>query len=178
MRGVVEGLATPYPLSGLLPAFLQEDEFTVRLTEGFDAVIAPLIAVLDCIDAYVDPLLAPEDFVPWLASWVDATVDGQWEDRRVRESILAATAMHRVRGTTRGLQEQLELATGGVVTVEETGGSWCSTSPTETGEEQEPALVVRIVVDDVGSVRQGLGEVLVDRMKPAHVAHLIEVVGR
>lgn len=178
MRGTVVGLPTPYPLSGLLPAFMQEDDFTVRLTQGFDTVVAPLISVLDCLDAYVDPLLAPDDFVPWLASWVGATVDGHWADQRVRQSILAASSMHRQRGTVEGLRAQLALATGGDVEVGDTGGVLCSLSPTDAGHEPEPGLVIRIAVDDPGSVRLSVLEELVDGMKPAHVPHVIEVVSR
>ena len=178
MRGTVVGLPTPYPLSGLLPAFLQEDDFTVRLTQGFDDVVAPLISVLDCLDAYVDPLLAPPDFVPWLAAWVGATVDEHWADLRTRQSVLAASSMHRQRGTVDGLRSQLALATGGDVQIEDAGEVRCSVSPTGDDDQTEPSLAIRIAVDDPGSVRVSVLEELVDGMKPAHVPHVIEVVSR
>lgn len=178
MRGTVDGLATPHPIGGLLPAFLQEDDFTVRLTTAFDAVLAPVFSVFDCLEAYVDPLLAPDDFVPWLATWVGtATVDGS-VGRRTRENILASTPMHRLRGTAAGLQAQLELATAGEVEIVETGEFQVSTSPTQDEDEPDPAILIRIKVDTVDSVRMRLVEDLIDRMKPAHVPHAVEVVTR
>jgi phage tail-like protein len=178
MRGTVEGLPNPHPISGLLPAFMQEDDFTVRMTEGLDAVLAPLVSVLDCLDAYVDPMLAPDDFVPWLASWVGATVDSHWADQRVRLSIVTASEMHRLRGTVEGVRAQLVLATGGDIEVLGSGGIELSSAPTDGVDEGDPHLVIRIAVDDPAAVRLSVVEELVDSMKPAHVPHTIEVSAR
>ena len=123
MRSSVAGLPTPHPLGTLLPAFMQEDSFTVRLTEGLDAVLAPVMSVLDCLDAYVDPLLAPEDFLVWLADWVGAALDEHSGDGERRRNVLSAAEMHRSRGTVAGLRAHLELATGGDVEVIEAVGS-------------------------------------------------------
>ena len=61
MRTQVQGLATPYPIHRFVPAFLQEDDFVVRFTTGLDHVVAPVVSALDCLEAYVDPRLAPDD---------------------------------------------------------------------------------------------------------------------
>ena len=106
MRSSVDGLATPYPLAALMPAFMQEDSFAVRLTTGLDDVIAPVISVLDCLDAYVDPLLAPSDFVTWLAGWVGAPLDDNWDDALRRREVLASAVLYRMRGTLEGLRAQ------------------------------------------------------------------------
>lgn len=178
MRGTVVGLSNPHPMSEFLPAFMQEDDFTVRMTRGLDTILAPLVAVLDCIDAYVDPLLAPDDFIPWLASWVGATVDGHWGDQRVRQSIVAASSLHRLRGTPEGIRAQLALATGGDVEVIGVDGVDYSVSPTADIEDDAPRLLIRVAVDDPAEVRPGVLEELIDGMKPAHVPHRIEVVAR
>ncbi len=176
MRGGVVGLPTPYPLSGLLPAYLQEDEFAVRLTDAFDGVLAPAIAVLDCLEAYVDPLLAPDDFVDWLASWVGLDVDAHWEEPRRRHSVLAAITLHRARGTIEGLRAQLALATDGEVEVTETGGTVWALTPSENDDDTAPYLHIRVVTDDPEGIRPAALEELVEAVKPAHLPHSIEVV--
>jgi phage tail-like protein len=180
MRAEVPGLRTPYPLSTLVPAYLQEEDFVVRMTGGLDDVLAPAIAVLDCLDAYVDPLLAPPDFVTWLGSWVGAPLDDNWPDDRRRWSVLAACELHRLRGTVPGLRSLVSLATGGEVTVTEPGGVERSGSPTgpEQASGSRESLVVTVAVDDPGAVRRAALEELVDAAKPAHVPHVIEVVPR
>src|SRR4029453_7641000 len=73
MRATAAGLATPPPIGEHLPALFQEDEFAQRFVGALDEVLAPVFAVLDCLDAYLDPWLAPPDFVDWLADWVALT---------------------------------------------------------------------------------------------------------
>lgn len=184
MRSGVAGLGTPYPLHQFVPAFLQEDDFVVRFTTGLDHVLAPVISVLDCLDAYVDPRLAPEDFLEWVAEWVGATLDDHWSEEHRRTGVLVAAEMHRLRGTVPGLRSLVALATGGEVEVGEGGAQtrW-STRPTEesaagAGPGHERRLVIRISVDDPVSIRQAALEELVRAAKPAHLPHTIEVVPR
>jgi phage tail-like protein len=176
MRRDVPGLATPYPLATLVPRVLQEDDLLVRLVSGLDDVLAPAISVLDCLDAYVDPLLAPPDFVEWLAQWVGAPTDDHWSQHRRRRSVLAAAALHRGRGTVRGLVTLVELATGGSVEVVEPGGTSWSTAPTDLPAAGEDVLVVRVAVEEPQSLRLAALEELVEAAKPAHLPHRIEVV--
>jgi phage tail-like protein len=178
MRRDIEGLRTPYPLATMLPAYLQEDQLVVRVTAGLDDVLAPVVSALDCLEAYVDPRLSPEDFLTWLAAWVGATLDDHWSDERRRACVLAAAELHRQRGTVEGLRRLLALATGGDVTVDEVGGVTWSTRPTPRDEQPVPSLAVTVAVDDPVSVRRSVLEDLVRSAKPAHVPHTIEVVSR
>ncbi len=61
MRGLVLKLETPHPLGSSLPGIYQQDTFAQRLTSAFDDALAPIFSTLDNFDAYLDPLLAPED---------------------------------------------------------------------------------------------------------------------
>lgn len=178
MRGSVPGLLSPYPLRELLPAYLQEDRFAVRWVAGFDDVLAPVVSVLDCIDAYVDPYLAPDDFPVWLAGWVGALVDDTWTDDQQRRAVASAAAIHRVRGTVAGLRAQLELATDGQVEFTGDGGvTWSSTPDPTFATKVEPRLLIRITVADPDSVSVAALNRIVDAAKPAHLPHVIEVVG-
>ena len=138
MRGTVDGLASPHPIGGLAACVSAGRRLRCPTDHGFRrSAGAPLLG-FDCLDAYVDPLLAPDDFVPWLGAWVGTTAYDRSVDRRAREGILASTPMHRLRGTAEGLRAQLTLATGGEVEVEETGEFQCSTSPTEDHDQPDP----------------------------------------
>ena len=182
MRGDVIGLPAPgalpvaRPLGSLLPAYLQEDEFAMRWTSGFDAVLAPLQAVLDCLDAYVDPQTAPPDFLDWVAAWVGVDLDEHWAGGRAREAVGAAVGLHRLRGTADGLRAQLEVASGGRVEIEEPGSVTWSSAPTGalTGRG-EAVLRIRVFVPDPEDVRVGALDAIVESAKPAHLPHVIEV---
>jgi len=87
MRAAVPGLPTAVPLSAMLPGIFQEDPFTVRFVSGFDDVLAPILSTLDCLPAYFDPSLAPEDFLGWLAGWVGLSLDENWPLERRRDLV-------------------------------------------------------------------------------------------
>jgi phage tail-like protein len=181
MRGTVAGLATPYPLVTLLPAVYQEeDPFVARFTGGLDDVLAPIIATLDSLEAYVDPLLAPEDFLAWLAGWVGVTVNENAPVALHRATVARAAELHRLRGTVAGLKASLELLTGGDVEVEDSGGVASSNIP-DTAAPGDPRPWVRVSVRvpkhtgwSPDALRTAV-EAAVVAAKPAHVQHIVEV---
>jgi phage tail-like protein len=181
MRGTVIGLATPYPLISLLPAVYQEeDPFIGRFTAGLDDVLAPVIATLDSLEAYVDPRLAPEDFLAWLAGWVGVTVNENAPVALHRSTVARAAELHRMRGTVSGLRTTLELLTGGEVEVVESGGvAWSDRPGTPAPGDATPWLrvVVRIPADTDWSpaALHAAVEAAVVAAKPAHVQHSVEV---
>ncbi len=122
---------TQNEIAQLLPEIFQR---TLRqgsplnvLLEVMETLHAPSEAALASLDGYFDPYRTPDEFVPFLAMWVDlgelireapeqfaaddtppiATGSG-----RLRELIAAAAFLSKWRGTYRGLQRFLETATG------------------------------------------------------------------
>ena len=176
MRGTIEGLRSPHPLALGLPAIYQEeDPFTVRLTEAFDAVLAPIFSTLDNLPAYFDPALTPPDFLGWLASWVALDLDETWDLARRRQAVASGVDLLRRRGTAVGLADELRLATGAEVEVLENGGTAWSLDPgSPMVGSPEPALLVRII--GAGDVDLDRVESIVRGAKPAHVPHKVEVV--
>jgi phage tail-like protein len=177
-RSTVDGLRTPYPLASLLPGFLQEDEFAVRFTAGLDDVVAPVISAVDCLDAYVDPRLAPQDFLEWLAAWVGAPLDDNWTDEQRRASVGGAAELHRLRGTVEGVRRVVVLATGGNVEIGGSGGVTWALSPTDDQPQDATGLVIRVTVDRPDELRLAALDELVELTKPAHLPHRIEVEQR
>lgn len=122
---------------------------------------APVERILAELPRYFDPQRTPEEFVPFLAHWVDLA---RWLDDgggfapgtgRLRQVVAAAAELSRVRGTVDGLRQALEWATG-------VGGVQIESSA------ERPFHVVI----DVPGEAQPLHE-LIDRIvrqeKPAHV---------
>jgi len=177
MRAAVAGLDTPYPISGLLPAVLQEDRVAMQWTAALDEVLAGPISTLDCLPAYTDPLLAPDDFVRWLGRWVGAVLDENWPLERQRATVANSVRLYRMRGTVEGLRALIEVVTGGEVELTESGGIRWSLAPNTAPPGEAVAwLSVRVTVPRDASVDAAALEELVIAEKPAHVAHRLEVV--
>src|SRR5215467_8354118 len=177
-RAYVPGLLSPHPLGDRLPSMYLEDSLVQRMTDAFDEVLAPIFSSLDNLEAYVDPELAPQDFLLWLGDWVGLALDESWPVERRRAVLAAAAGLYRVRGTARGLAAYLEILTGTEVEIQETGGTAYS-----TGSDIEPpgspnfAMVVRMRALAGSQLDMARLEALVTAAKPAHVVHRIEVVG-
>lgn len=128
MRGLIPGATAPSQIASALPAMYADDEFAGRLTDALDEVTAPLHTSLDSLDAYVDPLLAPADYLQWLASWVGVTADLRGADRA---SVAGAAGRHAVRGTPAGLLDEVVRVAGvsaSDVEISEPGGVTWSAS--------------------------------------------------
>jgi phage tail-like protein len=183
MRIGLTRLPTRHPIGEQLPGVYAEDEFVQGFTGALDDVLSPVFATLDSFSAYLDPRLAPADFLDWLARWVALDVDESWTPAQRRELITKAVELHRWRGTRRGLAEHVMLLTGGVVEVTDSGGSsWSPTPDTAPPGEASPWVRVRVSVEQASeqtlAAMRSAVEAAVAAAKPAHVAHSVEVVSR
>jgi phage tail-like protein len=181
VRGTLdaEALASPHPIAGLLPGLLQDDDLVLRFTAALDTVLAPVFGTLDSGDAYVDPLLAPLDFVRWLSQWVGVDLDASWPEARQRQLVARAAELYAWRGTVRGLAELIETTTGLVADVVDSGDvAWTSSAAPEAAlpGSAPPALVVRIRAAHPDSVDTARLDALITGAKPAHVPHRVELV--
>jgi phage tail-like protein len=178
-RGLVSSLTTPHPLGQYLPSLYQEDDFAQRFLSAFDAALAPIFSTLDNLNAYMDPWLAPEDFLDWLGSWFGLVLDEAWSVERRRALVANAFEFYRMRGTSRGLKAHLEVFTGGTVEIVDTGGLATSTTAgAPFPGSPNFALLVRVQVDDPAAINMVRLEALVAAAKPAHLTHRIQVVKR
>ena len=179
VRTAVPRLPSPHPLGGFLPALLQEDPFAIAFVSGLDEVLSAALWSLDNLEAYIDPGVAPEDFVDWLAGWLAIELDETWSEDRKRALVRQAAEIHRTRGTVAGLRAHLELVTGGTVEIVETGGAaWSQTSGASMPGEPEPRMTIRVSVEDTRSVDARGLQRLVTAAKPAHVSHALEIATR
>ena len=155
----------------LAPCY-HEDEFLGRFLLIFESILDPLERMIDQLDLYFDPRLAPEALMPWLASWVDLTLNEKWSVEQRRALIRAAPDLYRWRGTRRGLREYLRI--------------YCGVEPAITDREEERrgerasrlgAHVFRVVLDvpDPDLIDRELVHAIIDAEKPAHASYLLEI---
>lgn len=173
-RRLLPGLPTRHPLGAQLPAVYAEDAFVQNFTAALDEVLAPVLCTLDNLPAYLDPALAPEDFVALLAAWVGADP----EAGAGREAVAGAVAAHAVRGTCAGLAQEIRLAFGVTAEVSDGLTSLASTSAlTPLPPAAPPRLTVRVRTADPAALDVRALRALVARNRPAHVPYTVEVVG-
>jgi phage tail-like protein len=177
MRGAGAVLANPFPMGERLPGLYQDDDFIQRFTSAFDEALAPAVAALDNLAAYLDPAVAPADFVEWLAGWVGVSLDENWPLERRRDLVAQAAVLYRRRGTAGALAEQVALYAGVVPEVVETGGvAWSAEPGGPLPGSTEARLTVRVTVPDPSAVDVRRLEAIVAEAKPAHIPATVEVV--
>jgi len=177
MRAAVPGLPSPHPIGEQLPAVYAEDPFVQGFTGALDEVLAPVLSTLDNFSGYLDPGLAPEDFVGWLAHWVALRVDESWSPAQLRQLVTRSVELHRWRGTQRGLAEHVRLLTGGAVEVTDSGGVVAAQQPGAPLPDPGPAWVqVRVRVPEPGRIDEGRLRATVVDAVPAHVRVSVEVL--
>ena len=178
-RGLLPDLAVAHPLGEMLPSLYLDDEFAQQLCAGLDQVLAAAVGALDSIDAYVDPALAPPDFLVWLAGWVGLLIDETWPEEQQRRFVTEAVDLYRWRGTARGLAGLVRIYVGVEPEIAETGAVSWSSAPggplPGRASRVNPALLVRVRVPDPSAVDQRRLTAIVAAATPAHVPYKIEV---
>jgi len=122
-----------YRTSKPVPAFFHEDPLFLELCGAFDDMLGPFVLALDCFSAYLDPWLAPADFLGWLGGLVGAE-RGPEQERAQRAHVAGAVRGYRARGTAQGLRaaaaaaagvpdNEVSLTEGGAVTWADTPGA-------------------------------------------------------
>lgn len=184
-RVALDGATSPHPLADGLPAlFRSSDEaFLERLCGALDQVLAPVLVTLDSLDAYLDPALAPDDFLAWLGGWMGLRGRFAWPEPAWRSLIAESSELYATRGMAKSVQRIAELFSGGTVTVQDPGGSAVLADPdgaAPTAALPQLRVIVRVrggrIAADDTSAMAGLREV-VRAAVPAHLALKVEVTG-
>lgn len=109
-----------------LPRVLQQDRFTRRFLDVFEGIADGVRSEIDALEYYFDADTSPTEFVRWLGTWLQVTVDASMPEERQREVVRAAGEYYARRGTTSGLQGLLEAITHGEVRIVDGGGTWAT----------------------------------------------------
>ncbi|GIE81764.1 tail protein [Actinoplanes philippinensis] len=176
MRAAIDGLRSPYPLGAQLPAVYADDVLMQAFAGGLDDLLAPLLGVLDNLDAYFRPGTAPDDFVDLLGAWTGvepALVAAE----HLREAVALAADRHRRRGTRAGLAAAVRLAFGVLPEITESGGAVWSARPLGPFPgDRTPGLTVTLRVPDPSAVDPARLDAVVAAARPAHLPYRVAVL--
>jgi phage tail-like protein len=172
-----------------LPAIYQEEEssrdFLERFLALYETFFSGLERQIEQVARYFDAeaVVARDEFLRWLASWLALAVDKSWDEERLRALVKRAPDLFKKRGTRAGLEELIELFTGERPLIFEHFQSECAT------DAELKALLARLYGTDPycfcvllkpfplksDEQRQAVRRIL-DREKPAHTCAGLQVL--
>ena len=161
-------------LRGGLPALYQENDFGMRFVGALEAVLDPIVAVLDALPAHFDPDHAPRDVLDLLAAWLGQEVDESQPLAERRELVRRSAELARWRGTRRGLELALALAFPGAPTrVEDSGGVYWRDG--EAPPDAPPSSFVVYCDRPVPETTQAAMARCIEQYKPVHSTYRLRV---
>jgi phage tail-like protein len=165
----------PELLAPLLGEPLSSDPFLRRFLAIVEPALWPVVETLDSFAAFLDPYTTSEEFLHWLASWLDLALDEGWDSDRRRRLVASAVVMYRWRGTKRGMLEHLTAYLGTVPeVVDEAERVEVADEPVVGGEPIAPMFRV-IVNGPAPEAELSRLRAIVELAKPAHAGYRIEV---
>ncbi len=99
-----------------LPSFY-DVPFMHRFLALFESLLEPIVWRIDSRDLLLDGQTAPDEFLPWLASWYAFTFDYMWTEAQKRALLHVAPTIFNWWGTARALQTVLDIYVGQPVTI-------------------------------------------------------------
>ena len=118
VRPSVTRMTVFYPRSSYLrylPAVYQEDpgskEFLERFLSIFETVFYDLETEISQVFKYFDADTAPQEFLAWLASWLNLAMEEEWPEEKKREFIQQASLLYKLKGTPDGISRFIEIYT-------------------------------------------------------------------
>ena len=165
-----------------LPALFQDDEFMGRLLLIFESILKPVENTVDNLALYLDPLVIPESLLPWLAFWVDLTLDPTWPEERRRQLVKSAAELYRWRGTRRGLAEYLRIYTGSIPEISEYIPGMRLDHETKLGINTQLGssgeghhFTVTLEVDGDSEIDVSMVRAIIEAQKPAHTVYTLQI---
>jgi phage tail-like protein len=164
-----------------LPAIYSQSDFMGRFLLVFEDIWGPIEAMLDNISSYFDPNLAPEELLPWLASWVNLVLDETWPLERRRQLVGSAVELFQWRGTVKGLRDYLRIYAGvepeiiedygGIPLDERSRLGW----NTVLGEARPYTFTVVMKPSSSSAVDLDKVRAIIDAEKPAHTDYTVRL---
>ncbi len=165
-----------------LPGIYSQGDFMGRFLMIFETVLGPIEGVLDNISHYFDAGTAPEELLPWLASWVNLALDETWPLERRRELVGSAVELFRDRGTRRGMRDYLRVYSGVEPKITEDYGGISLAGHarlglnTVLGAGRPHTFNVTLELADPDSVNVEQLKAIIEAEKPAHSGYTLEIL--
>ncbi len=148
-----------------LPSFFSRDGLFDRFLMIFESILAPIEQAVDHVPLILDPRTMPTDLLPWVASWLDLTLNENWPEERRRDLIRAASDLYRWRGTRRGLSRYLEIYAG-------------VTPELDDVLDQPQTFRVTLQAQADEPIDEELVRAIIENEKPAHTAYELSIKRR
>lgn len=146
-----------------LPVGMLQSEFFVRFVSIFQELGSTLLENADLVDHLADTSVTPVPMLSHLASWIGVdSVDPRLPEELQRVILASSAKTLTHRGTRAGLQEYLQMLSGGSAEVEDGGGVW-----PEGGAPSDVAWV-RLRVESTGHHGEDEFVAMVRDEIPAH----------
>lgn len=120
---------------------------------------------MDNFDLFLDPDVAPAEFLPWLANWFGVLLQPDWSEAQRRAYLRHAGFIFARRGTRAALKKVLEIFTGVEPDIDDTANDL----PPFTFRVRLPMRATSGQVEQISA--------LIDAHKPAHTTYLLEFTG-
>lgn len=147
-----------------LPVGMLQSDFFVRFVSIFQELGGTLMDGADLVDHVADQTVTPVPMISHLASWIGVdTIDASLPEVLQRLVLSSSAKTMARRGTRAGLQQYLELLSGGPAAVEDGGGVW-----PEGDAPKDPAWL-RMSVRSTGHLGEDEFVAMVRDEIPAHV---------
>jgi phage tail-like protein len=153
---------------------LAEDPLICAFLRSLDEVVAPVIQVLDCFDAYLDPKMAPPDMLAYIGSWILADVEDVWFEDAIRDDVAKAHERATWAGTAQAIRDRLVPREAQSVEITDSGATLVSMTPSSPSDwigGDSPSVRVSIEATDLTRIRR-----IVSRLVPAHLLLEVEPV--
>ncbi len=161
------------------------DEFMGRFLLIFESILDPIARVIDNGALYLDPLLAPEAFLPWLASWIGVSLDPRLPVERRRDVLQSSADLFRWRGTKKGLEACLRLAVGVEPKIDEGSPGMSLSSQTRLGENtvlgsagEANHFTLTLIQESGREIDAGHVRAIIESQKPAHTSYSLNILQR
>jgi len=165
-----------------LPALYRDDEIMGQFLLIFESILNPIENTIDNLAWYFDPQIIPEPLLPWLASWVDLTLDPTWPLERRRQLVKSAAELYRWRGTKRGLTEYLRIYTGSTPQISEYVPGMSLDPESRLGVNTRLGssgggnhFTVTLELDGNQGVNVNTIRAIIETQKPAHAAYTLQI---
>jgi phage tail-like protein len=182
--GTALALAPDEPVSTYLqylPAPFHADSFVGRYLMIVETIFSSIERTVDNVHYYFDPAVTPEEFLPWLASWVGVELDENMPVAKRRAAIALAGSLYRWQGTRRALREHLRAYAGRPPLIVENfdgmrlGQDAALGVNTQLGQPRPNTVAITVLVDRLEDVDEDVLRRIVEREKPAHVGYVLEL---
>ena len=165
-----------------LPGVFQDDELMGSFLLIFESILKPVESTVDNITSYFNPLITPEPLLPWLASWLDLSLDQTWPEERRRELVKSSAELYRWRGTKRGLSEYLRIHTGTVPEISEFVPGMSLDHETKLGIDTKLGssgtghhFTVSMEINEDSAVDTNTVRAIIEAQKPAHTVYTLQI---